>query len=725
MADEQIIAASIKVETGDANASVKEFNENVNTAKDSLNTVGQTVNNTNKQVQSAGSSFSNLRDQMSAIPGPVGAVTSASGKLNGILQILSKNPLVLTLTLIVGALTLLYKAFKSTEDGADKLEQVFSGLSAVVDIILNRILKAGSAIVKFFTGDFSGALDDAKAAVTGFADEAVAEFNRAVDAAKRLQDLDDVVRDLGVSRAKLNKDLAATKEILSDENATLKEKKQAIADIRKAEEAQTAAEVAAAEERLAIAKEELEVKAAQNKATDEIRDNFASAQKELYAIQQEQAANTEKFNSQERSLDKQHQAELKEARDKAAEEEKTRRQNLADFKLKLAKLEQENQLAQIKDSFERERQALQFRIEEERKANADAVKERRITREQERQLNAALDIKADLEARAITDKQNKDLLEKQAAYEKELADVRKRIRIGAITDQNELERVQLQIGYEEKLQDALKRYADDQARFFEVKTLIDEEYRQQQAALEEEIRIENEEKELERNVAIQEKVVADREASFEAQRAALDVEQALFDEALANKVISEEAYNQKTQQLADARVAIGEREAQARSETIARIGDAFGTLSDLVGKQTAVGKGLAIAQATISTFQSAVSSFNSLSGIPIVGPALGAIAAAGAIASGIANVKKILAVKVPGQADQGGSVPTPTAPPTAPTAPLQPQQQSTRLDPRSISELGDVTKNGQATVRAYVVDTDVENNAERNARLNRAARLGG
>lgn len=74
-----------------------------------------------------------------------------------------------------------------------------------------------------------------------------------------------------------------------------------------------------------------------------------------------------------------------------------------------------------------------------------------------------------------------------------------------------------------------------------------------------------------------------------------------------------------------------------------------------VGEQSTIGKAAAVALATIETYQSAVSSYNSLSGIPIIGPALGAVAAGAAVAAGLANVKKIISVKTPGKGGGGGS----------------------------------------------------------------------
>ena len=58
-------------------------------------------------------------------------------------------------------------------------------------------------------------------------------------------------------------------------------------------------------------------------------------------------------------------------------------------------------------------------------------------------------------------------------------------------------------------------------------------------------------------------------------------------------------------------------------------------------KMAAVGKAAAIAQAMISTYQSATSAYAAMASIPYVGPALGAAAAATAIAAGLANVQQI------------------------------------------------------------------------------------
>jgi hypothetical protein len=91
-------------------------------------------------------------------------------------------------------------------------------------------------------------------------------------------------------------------------------------------------------------------------------------------------------------------------------------------------------------------------------------------------------------------------------------------------------------------------------------------------------------------------------------------------------------------------------------------GDALGNIAKIAGEQSKVGKAAAIAQATISTFLGAQEAFTSLAGIPIVGPALGALAAGAAIVSGIQTVKQIRSTKTPSGGSSGGgsSISTPS-----------------------------------------------------------------
>jgi len=154
---------------------------------------------------------------------------------------------------------------------------------------------------------------------------------------------------------------------------------------------------------------------------------------------------------------------------------------------------------------------------------------------------------------------------------------------------------------------------------------------------------------------------------------------------------------QRIQTLKDSRIAA----AQA-------VGSALGALADVVGRNTVAGKALSVAQATIDTITGATKAFAQ-------GGVFGFATGAAIIAAGLANVRKIIATKIPGQSG-GGSVPSITAP-QAPNIP-RPQNTTTQLDQNSLNQIGN------ATARAFVVESDVSNSQERIRRLNRAARLG-
>lgn len=89
-------------------------------------------------------------------------------------------------------------------------------------------------------------------------------------------------------------------------------------------------------------------------------------------------------------------------------------------------------------------------------------------------------------------------------------------------------------------------------------------------------------------------------------------------------------------------------------DTIANVAQLFAGKSEKQQKKAFnIQKAASIANATIQTYQSATSAFSALSPIPIVGPVLGAIAAAGAVAAGLLNIKKIASTKF-----EGGGAPS-------------------------------------------------------------------
>lgn len=739
MADTKIIAASVQVDTDAATKNMlklkgtvedlrKEFKKTAAgsdeqlAALKKLTAAEQDLAKAQAQLNQANEKttghFSKIKAGISEIPGATGAAGKGVTELSSKFKALLANPIVLVIAAIVTVLVTLYKAFTSTADGADKMEQIFSGLGAVIDVLRDRVLKIAGAIAKFFTGDFKGAIQDAKGAVSGLGDEIAAEFQKAADATKKLQEVEDAMRDLGVSRAKLNRDLAKTKEILTDENATFAEKKKAIEEVRIAEGKQTEQELANARKKL----EAIKAKNALSDVSDEKAQEEADAQAAVYALEEKSASDIRSLNKQSRAIEKQEAAKAKEERLKAAEEEKKRRQELVEFTNKLTKLQQDNELALIKDGYQKELKQLENRIADEKRQNELSFKDKKINKEQLSQLNVALDIQANIQRDAINDKHNEDVKKKEEAFQKELGEIGNKIKLANITDSREKERVQLDISYNEQLAQSIERYKNDQAKFQEGKTKIDELYRVQKQSMEDKFAEEDAKKKFEKELKAQESILTDPKSSFDAKKAALDEEVRINQEAFDKKTITEEQYLENKKKFQKASEDIGKAEVQAAFDNAGKIGGLLENLSGLVGKQTALGKAFSAANATIQAIQSANSSYAAMAAIPVVGPALGAVAAAAALVAGYANVKKILAVKVPGQAD--GAAPSVSGA-TTPAAPLAPTQTSTSLDQGTINNIGNAAAGGVNGIRAYVVEQDSAAAAARAARLQGAAVLGG
>lgn len=103
---------------------------------------------------------------------------------------------------------------------------------------------------------------------------------------------------------------------------------------------------------------------------------------------------------------------------------------------------------------------------------------------------------------------------------------------------------------------------------------------------------------------------------------------------------------------------IDEEKKKAQEDALAATSNTLGQIADLFGRQTAVGKAAAIAQATIDTFLSAQKAYQATVGIPVVGPVLAPINAGLAIAAGLKNIKAIASVQTPDGSGGGGNVPT-------------------------------------------------------------------
>jgi len=251
---------------------------------------------------------------------------ATGGALRGVralikqMWLLVANPIGLVIAAIALALTSLYKAFTSTKAGGEQFDQVMAGISATIDVVRDRILVIGDALVKFFTGDFKGAMDAGKKAVSGFGAEVATEFKIAAEAKRDLQQVVDTMRELSVSRAELDRDLIKAKETIESSTASYEEKKKAIDEVRIAETKQTESELAAAKKKL----DAIKAQNAQSDSGAEDLDKEIEAEIAVINLQRLSSQNKTKFAKLEEMADRDEEARIKSiqaTKDAAAKQE--------------------------------------------------------------------------------------------------------------------------------------------------------------------------------------------------------------------------------------------------------------------------------------------------------------------------------------------------------------------------------------------------------------------
>lgn len=197
-----------------------------------------------------------------------------------------------------------------------------------------------------------------------------------------------------------------------------------------------------------------------------------------------------------------------------------------------------------------------------------------------------------------------------------------------------------------------------------------------------------------------------------------------------------EAYNSETAKLNDewlsnsfsvlqANIALEENAEKTKSEIAKReyetkkylIGQSLGIMdaaAEIVGRQTVAGKALAVASSTINTYQAATEALKANYGV--FGPAAQIariVTVASVIATGLKNVKAIVSTQIPkvSGVSGGGSFSVPSITNTAPVINASSIQQPNIQDVR-------VTNQNQTPVRAYILNSDLQNNEQKNRFLN-------
>jgi hypothetical protein len=320
--------------------------------------------------------------------------------------------------------------------------------------------------------------------------------------------------------------------------------------------------------------------------------------------------------------------------------------------------------------------------------------------------------KAEADIAAIDKQEAKDKKAKEEEFQKELEKVKLEIRLAGIQDEYEKSKTQIESNYELQFQDIEKNETYTAEQKLSLKLALQQKENQELDKL----KLDTDKKKVNDDIAELDKEIAKNVGKFDIERGLLDKKDLLLKESFDRNLINEKEYNAGVEANAKARADIDKAETQAKIENAQKISGLLSGLADVVGKETAAGKAFAIASATIDTYLAATKAYQSMSGIPIVGPALGAVAAGVAIAGGIKNVKAIMAVKTP--SGGGGSSPSlPNVSTSAPMTPQAPTAQTTNISQQSINQLGN------QAVKAYVIESDVTGSQQRMEAIRQRARF--
>lgn len=671
MADIEV-KARITADTSDATKNVDKLNTSLGaTKKSTTDSVG---------------SFGNLKKTLGDISPAAEGATKGAGMLNGALNMLRANPIIAVVTILIGAIVLLFEKFRKMEGVSDSLGKAWGTLSGVFSKFLNAVLTplidGFVKLVELFTGGVIAVLE-----TLGITSEKTAE--RFGEITEALDDLEDAQKNAAIATAESNRKMQEAREIAGDANVPIKERIEALklAGKIEKEELDKVVEVNRMKTALVLESIAMELGAKSSliaKIKEGSLENLKAARLELaamknvdkeklYAIDQQIIA-AENAAAQSAKIGKKTQSQI----DGLNKEQAAKEKEAADKR----KAQQDKELAELN-------KYLQLKNKLTNEANLAAITD---------------EVKLNIQKVLNQEKDKLKEIDLLKTSEKNKAELVAMIKQSSLQEIAKIER-----------EDRIKKAKAEQA---EEEKLLEEKKKKDADLLAKQIEGNNKKAEA------LFKAEDDQKKKLEEQRQLgvemlnpYDKDAALLEESYKKKLAiasgNEALIAQVQQQYAEQTTALKSAHLNEQLNETKTVGD---SIANVIGKQTAVGKGIGVANALINTYQGATDALRAKSTLPSPFDVIAKVAnVAAVLASGFKAVKAITSVQVPGASGGGGA--TPAVP-----SPITPQQISTQLNSASIQGVGNAASSGVG--RSFVLDSDIKDNQERQARINRAARLG-
>lgn len=184
----------------------------------------------------ASKSVNELGKELGSLSPAAKKAGEAANIFNNALNIIRANPIIATITALVGVVTALFQPFKKMEGVSDALNKSFGILSGVFTTFITKILTPLiDGFVKFTEVINEGVIVALDA--LGISSKKTSQrFGEITDA---LDDLEDAQRNSAIATAESNRKLQEAREIAADANKPIKERVEALKEAARIEKEET------------------------------------------------------------------------------------------------------------------------------------------------------------------------------------------------------------------------------------------------------------------------------------------------------------------------------------------------------------------------------------------------------------------------------------------------------------------------------------------------------
>lgn len=208
---------------GATEANVPFINE-IHNMVTSLSPLGKYLSDIKNEMTNVVSQYKDGATSANLLSGAQKAAAVSSNLFSTALKILKVALIATGIGAIVVLLGSLVAWMTKTQKGTEFLSNVMASFGAVVNVLIDRIAKFGGALVKLFSGDFSGAWNDMKDSAKGLGDEIANDAKQAWALNDAIQQLEKQETMLTMKRAASRAEIEKLKLIADDTTKSLKER---------------------------------------------------------------------------------------------------------------------------------------------------------------------------------------------------------------------------------------------------------------------------------------------------------------------------------------------------------------------------------------------------------------------------------------------------------------------------------------------------------------------